>query len=594
MGGSSPLVSASQFGYRYHHDANWAVHDLNVHLDRRAWLLLTGASGSGKSTFARALNGTVPHFYGGQVAGTLQVCGIDPAEVPMSTTFRYVCCLFQDPAAQLFEPAVERELTFGLESLGLPVREIQTRVEGIATRMGITDLLQRAPQMLSGGEQQLILLAAFLTLAPQVLVLDEPMTMLDAHARQRIYGALQEVHAQGIGLVVIDHQLDRYADSATRFALMEAGTITSQGSPDGVITTLLRKPDLGVAPPPAALWWKERILPALQHHRDVDLPATARLPLTITDARQYIEQLPGEVLKDIWPPTKMHAESEPGASTKHEAVGLAPVVEWSNVTYAYTPVRAHSWLHTMSAAAWAGNALHDISSILWPDEIVALVGPNGAGKSTLLRTLNGLVRPQRGEVRVCGKRVGQRPVAELARVVGYAPQRPERLFFCSTVAEEITAGPRALGIEGTTKGWQTVLIEVLGLGAFLNRSPYTLSVGQQRRVALAAALASRPQVVALDEPTAGLDAGARAALTILLRELAAAGTAVVIVTHDIEFAAAIASRWLVLVDGRLVADDTPARIMLNDALLLEAALEPSASYQLDRWLCERLVGEYPM
>jgi energy-coupling factor transporter ATP-binding protein EcfA2 len=592
MGGSSPLVSARQFGYRYHRDAPLAVHDLNLHLDHEAWLLLTGASGSGKSTFARALNGTVPHFYGGQVTGTLNVCGIDPAEVPMSTTFRHVGCLFQDPVAQLFEPTVERELAFGLESLALPPREVGARVESIAMRMGITDLLQRAPQTLSGGEQQLILLAAFLALAPQILVLDEPMSMLDARARQRIYAALKDVHAQGTGLVVIDHQPDIYIESATHFALMEEGSITSKGSPTDVVMTLLRRPDQGVAPPPAALWWKERIMPVL--HKDVDLPATLHLPLTVRNARQYIEHLPVEILKDICPPALLQAESETHASTKHEAAGHAPLVEWSNVTYAYTSVHANSWLNTMRSTIPAGNALHNVSGMLWPGEIVALVGPNGAGKSTLLRTLNGLVRPQRGEVRVCGKPVGQRPVAELARVVGYAPQRPERLFFCSTVVEELTAGPRALGIEGTTRGWQTMLIEMLGLRTFLNHSPYTLSVGQQRRVALAAALASRPQVVALDEPTAGLDADARATLAGLLRELANAGAAVVIVTHDIEFANSIASRWLVLVAGRLVADDTPARIMMNDALLVEAALEPSASYLLDHLLYRRFVGEYTM
>ncbi len=589
MGGSPPLVAARQFGYRYHRDAPWAIHDLDMHLDQGAWLLLTGASGSGKSTLARALNGTVPHFYGGQIAGTLHVCGIDPAEVPMSTTFRRVGCLFQDPVAQLFELTVERELAFGLQSLGLPSKEIRARIERIATSMGITELLHRAPHLLSGGQQQLILLAAFLALAPQLLVLDEPVTMLDARARRRIYAALQEAHAQGTGLVVIDHQLDFYAESATRFALMADGTITSQASPTEIVTTLLRRPDLGVAPPPVVRWWKERILPALPE--DVDLSATSQLPLTRKEARQRIEHLPVEALKDIRSRLTMQAEPEPGVSPEHEAAGHPPLVEWNNVTYAYSPAHAKSWLHTTSTVAWTGNALHEVSSMIWPGEIVALVGPNGAGKSTLLRTLNGLVRPQRGDVRVCGKRVGQRPVAELARVVGYAPQRPERLFFCATVAEEVRAGPRALGIEETTSNWQAQLIESLGLGAFLNHSPYSLSLGQQRRVALAAALASRPQVVALDEPGAGLDAGAHATVTRVLRELAAAGAVVVIVTHDLEFATAIASRWLVLVAGRLLADDTPARIMMNEALLVEAALEPSASYQLDYWLHERLLGE---
>lgn len=520
----------------------------------------------------------------------------------MSATFRRVSCLFQDPAAQLFEPTVERELAFGLQSLGLPSKEIRVRIERISSRMGITDLLQRAPHSLSGGQQQLIVLAAFLALAPQLLVLDEPMTMLDARARHRIYAALQEAHIRGTGLIVIDHQLELYAESAARFALITGGAITIEGSPTEFATTLLRRSHLGVAPPPVLLWWKERILPGLQRHEQRHeaaraaasaTPTLSHLPLTRKEARRLIEQLPVEALEEMRSRVTMQGRPAPVASPQHLAAGLPPLIEWNNVSYTYPPTFAKSWLPAplMSGVTWTGNALHEVSSMIWPGEIVALVGPNGAGKTTLLRTLNGLVRPQQGEVRVCGKRTGQRPVAELAQAVGYAPQRPERLFFCATVAEELMAGPRALGIEEATRGWQTLLIEAFGLGALLNQSPYTLSLGQQRKVALAAALASRPPVVALDEPTAGLDAGAQATVTSVLREVAAAGAAVVIVTHDLEFASAIASRWLVLVAGGLLADDTPARIMKNDALLVEAALEPCASYQLDSWLSERLAGE---
>ena len=209
-------------------------------------------------------------------------------------------------------------------------------------------------------------------------------------------------------------------------------------------------------------------------------------------------------------------------------------------------------------------------------------------KLRLLRTLNGLVRPQRGEVRICGQPVGHRPVADLARIVGYAPQRPERLFFCSTVADALAAGPRALGVEEETRTWQAALIDALDLAPLLERSPYTWSAGQQRRVGLAAVLACQPQIVVLDEPTAGLDISARATLAALLRELTVRGVAIVIVTHDTEFAATLASRWLLLVAGRLLADNTPAQIMVNESLLTAAAVEPSTSHHLDRWLDHRL------
>jgi energy-coupling factor transporter ATP-binding protein EcfA2 len=322
------------------------------------------------------------------------------------------------------------------------------------------------------------------------------------------------------------------------------------------------------------------------------------VPLSSKAAQKQIERLPAEVLKGLrpTPASQILRVGRPLWESKGATRTVArstPLVEWNNITYTYTPQRKERWFGNTSIAPLVEeSALYDVSSMLWAGEIVALLGPNGAGKSTLLRTLNGLVRPQQGEVRVCGQSVRQRPVGELARVVGYAPQRPERLFFCSTVADELTAGPRALGIEAVTKAWQARLIEALDPGPLLGQPPYTLSIGQQRRVGLAAVLAAQPRVVALDEPTAALDASARATLAALLRELTATGAAIVIVTHDIDFAASIASRWLVLVAGRLVADDLPVRILANEPLLTEAALEPSAFHQLDFWLSQRLAGNY--
>ncbi|GAC1428737.1 MAG: energy-coupling factor transporter ATPase [Ktedonobacteraceae bacterium] len=587
-----PLVSAIGFGYRYHSDDPWVVHDLTISLQQGDWLVLTGASGSGKSTFASALNGIVPHFYGGQGTGMLHVCGLDPAEMPMSTTFRSVGVMFHDPTTQLLGTTVERELTFGLESMGRARHEIAAHVKRVAATLGIAHLLHREPHQLSGGEQQLVLLAAFVALAPQVLVLDEPMTMLDARARYRVRDTLRAMHSQTHGLVVVDHQLDDYGDLASHFVLMTKGTMSCQGTPREVVTTLLRNPKSGVAPPAATRWWNEYILP-VQKPRHENLP----LPLTLREAQQGIEHLPSNVLENL--PSSFPESCRPTVEqfTEKEtfciydkSAGQIPRVEWTHVTYSYTSTQGKRWsekkrVHT----AGAENALHDICEVLWPGEIVALLGPNGAGKSTLLRTLNGLVRPQQGEVRISGKQIGQRPIAELAHIVGYAPQRPERLFFCQTVAEELAVGPRALRIDMETKEWQNLLIESLELTPFLHRSPYTLSMGQQRKVGLAAVLASHPQVVALDEPTAGLDEGGRATLATLLHQLATNGVLVLVATHDIEFAATVASRWLVLVAGRLRANDTPTRVMMNSALLVDAALEPSYSYQLNMQLRQRLI-----
>ncbi|GAC1349355.1 MAG: hypothetical protein NVSMB27_21710 [Ktedonobacteraceae bacterium] len=584
MSGQEPLVSARQFGYRYHQDDPWVLRDLNMHLGEGEWLLLMGASGSGKSTFARVLNGIIPHFYGGQITGNLNVCGIDPAETPMSTTFRRVGCLFQDPTTQFLRNTVERELSFGLESSGLSIDEVRTRVINAAQRTGITHLLHRTPQTLSGGEQQLVLLTAFLAIAPQLLVLDEPLSMLDARARQRIVMELQRAHTDGIGLFVIDHQIDSYGYMPTGIALMNAGTINTKMAPAVIGATLLQQSETAVALPAATLWWTRYVLPVLKQQSDSD----TSVPLDIETVQKQLTCLPVAALQAIHSTIPRIVYSEDVQSRiRLSSAGQAPLVEWINVGYTYSSSKRESTSkHTHQPTK---KALHDINAALWPGEIVAVLGPNGAGKSTLLKTLNGLIRPQQGEVRIGGERTGNKSVAELAHVSGYAPQRPERLFFCSTVAQELAAGPRAMGISTTET--QKPLIDAFALNSLLERSPYTLSLGEQRRAGLAAVLASQPQVIALDEPTVGLDASARRALAILLRAVVDRGAVVVMVTHDIEFASATASRWLVLVDGRLVANDTPAHIMANAEVLKEAALEPSADYQLAYWLDRRVLIE---
>jgi energy-coupling factor transporter ATP-binding protein EcfA2 len=580
------LIAAEQFGYRYRRDAPWAVHDLNLRLEAGAWLVVVGASGAGKSTLARALNGTVPHFFGGQLTGTLTVCGLDPAETPMHVTVRSVGVVLQDPPAQLVESSVARELLFGLESLGLAATEMRARVEALATALEIETLLSRAPQQLSGGEQQLVLIAAFLAMEPRLLVLDEPLTMLDARARRRVLAALHAAQRRGTGLVVIDHRLDDYAGVADLCALMEAGTISEQGALSTVVDALLRRTTPPVELPAAARWWRRHLAPLLQEGPGGGV-ALQRVLL-----EEQLEQLPAPLLARLG----AHFSSQRADDRRvppGPASGEVPAVEWRNVVYAYQPGQAgRRWtpgkLLAGLPALPAEGALRGINARLWPGEVVAVLGPNGAGKSTLLRTLNGLVRPQQGAVYVDGRLVGERAVADLARCVGYAPQRPERLFFCDRLAEELLVGARALGVVQETAAWRARLVELLELGPLLECSPFALSAGQQRRLALAAVLAARPRVVALDEPTVGLDAAGRAVVANLLRELADDGATVLLATHDLEFAAAVATRWLVLVDGRLVADDRPARILADEALLRTAALDEEALPALELSLSRRL------
>ncbi len=603
-GGSGvPIISARHFGYRYRRQDPWVVQAIDLEIAAGDWLLIVGASGSGKTTLLRAFNGTVPHFYGGQVMGELLVAGHDPVTTPMRDLFHHVGVVFQDPAPQVFGATVARELAFGLESLNWSRSRIADQVQLVAHTMGIAHLLDRVPQALSGGEQQLVLLAAILALEPQLLALDEPLAMLDAHSRHRVLLALRTLRAGGTALAIIDHQLDAWADGAVpaeeglvsadstpQVMQLDTGAIVRRGSYAEVVGALADGDQdilAGVRPPAVARWWRARFADeGSAPPDDGALLRAAHPPFTLFDAGARLRR---SALHSTW------ANSAPahsrGAGQRH--VGEV-VVEWCDVVCTYAGRRDRSpahgrWFASRSVDSLPPDVVRGVSGVVRAGEVVAILGPNGAGKTTLLRTLNGLVRPITGEVRILGQPVGDRAVADLARFVGYAAQRPEQMLFNPTVAHEIAAGPRALGILSATAQWRATLTTALGLDDLLEAAPFTLSFGQQRRVGIAAALAAHPRIVALDEPTAGLDAPGRAGLVDIIQDLAATGIALLIVTHDAEFAAQTASRWLVMCNGEILADDTPDAIMARPDLLDAAAIEPDPAFLLDAQLA-RLSG----
>jgi energy-coupling factor transporter ATP-binding protein EcfA2 len=322
--------------------------------------------------------------------------------------------------------------------------------------------------------------------------------------------------------VVAEHRLADVVSDATRMIVLAHGQIVADGQPESVLSHDL------------AGW-------------GLDAPVTIE-PVR-SSASDVVNPLSG----------KVEAGPEPDAiegwpSMAHRTRDAEPVVEWDDVWF---DRGGHPVLRGVNLAAEAGD-------------LVALLGPNGAGKTTLLHHANGLLRPRQGTVRVLGRPVGRRPVSELAGTVGLVVQQPERMFFAPTVREEIAAGPRALG--RVDQAWSAQLVERLGLTPLLDRVPQRLSAGEQRRVALASVLAARPRALVLDEPTAGQDAAGRRSLETLLRDATATGTAVVLATHDTDWALSLCPWWAVLAEGRIVAGGTPAVVCARPEILALAHL----------------------
>jgi energy-coupling factor transport system ATP-binding protein len=510
------VIEIAGLRYAYPGAARPALAGIDLSVAAGERLLVAGPSGSGKSTLLRCLDGLVPHFHGGTLAGRLRVAGRDPVAAAPAGMAAVVGLVFQDPEAQLVAQRVEDEVAFALENHGLPPAEIGRRVGETLERLGAAALARRRVDTLSGGERQRVALAAALALRPALVALDEPTSQLDPGGVAALLDLLAGLHrAEGLTLVVAEHRLGRVIEHADRACLFPAAGAPPEIGPPATVLA-----DSDLAPPVArlgrALGW--------------DPP-----PLTLGEARRRLAEDPRwrERLAAI------RTQAPSSASTPGEPVLLA-----RGLRYRYP--------------ASGAEALAGADVKVRRGEVVALLGANGSGKSTLLKALVGLVRPDSGEVEALGRPLAGRPVHEIARGVGLVPQNPGRLLFADRVADEVRFTRRAHGLPEGDPG---ALLARLGIAHLAGADPRDLSGGERQRAAIAAILAAEPPALLLDEPTRGLDAPAKAGLARLLKGLAAGGAAVVVATHDAELVAACATRAALLDAGRVTADGPPAEVL---------------------------------
>ncbi len=542
----SVTLSLEGVSYRYPAAKSRTLCEVTLNIPRGQTVLLAGASGSGKSTFCRICTGLIPHFHGGELSGQVFVDGLDTRKHPVFRLFGHAGLVFQNPDAQIFNQTVEAELAYGLESLGLASDEIERRLAWASDLAGLAPLLSRPPHALSGGEKQRVALGAILSLQPRLLLLDEPFTHLDPEGAQALCDVLQAVRAEGMSVIVIEHRLHELIADVDRLIVLHEGHVAADGPPRQVLRQDISK--YGINLPPLVRFFRDSGLEGI--------------PLTV---REALECLKGENL-----PGTMKIDHLSSVKTRLERLeGEGRIVEMKGVWFDYGgfPV------------------LRGVDLNLSRGECVALVGRNGAGKTTLIKHLNALLRPGQGTVKVIGRSTSKTPVAELARHVGFAWQNPNDQLFQSNVREEVLTGPKAL--RAYDPAWCHQLFERFDLYPLLDRSPFQLSEGQKKRVSFAAALAVQPELVVLDEPTAGQDEPFRRALGRLIKELRSEGRTVILVTHDLEFAADHASRWIVLADRVIVADGSPEEVMSEKGAMEKAGLRPTQRYELMEALFEK-------
>jgi energy-coupling factor transport system ATP-binding protein len=505
------MIRFERVGFRYAEAPGPVLTGVDLEIDEGELCLVVGRTGTGKSTLLRAVNGLVPHFTGGTLSGRLSVAGRDTRDHPPRDLADVVGYVGQDPRAGFVTDRVEEELAYGMESLGLAPAVMRRRVEETLDLLGLEAVRDRPLATLSGGQAQRVAIGSVLAAHPRVLVLDEPTSALDPVGAEDVLAILQRlVHDLGLTVMLAEHRLERVIHLADSVVLLPGGgRPVAYGPASSIMATS------PVAPPVVRLGRAAGWSP---------------LPLSVRDARRAAAPLRA----------RLAAPDAAGPARP----GGDPVAR----------------VHGLQVRYGAVAALRGADLAVARGEVVAVMGRNGAGKSSLLSALVGLVRPAAGRVEVLGAVPHALRAREMVRRAGLVPQDPSDLLYAETVADECRAADRDMAApEGSCRE----LFGRLAPDVADTAHPRDLSEGQRLSLALAVILTGRPPLVLLDEPTRGLDYAAKERLVGILRELSGDGHAIVLATHDVELAAEVATRAVVIAEGEVVTDGPTEEVLVS-------------------------------
>ncbi|MBP3243399.1 MAG: ABC transporter ATP-binding protein [Ruminococcus sp.] len=481
-----------------------AVREVSFSLERGELAVLCGATGCGKSTLLRTLKRELAPL--GEVSGEVMFCGEKLGELSERRSASGIGFVMQRPEQQIVTDKVWHELAFGLENLGVPPKEIARRTAEMASYFGIGDWFDRDVSQLSGGQKQLLNLAAVLVMQPELLILDEPTAQLDPIAAADFIATLKRLCSDfSLTILIAEHRLEDLVPLCDRLLVMEQGRLIADAAPAEVLGDLGGRPEVMAGMPAASRLFAM-------------LGGEGKSPLTVREGRNFIEQNYGNSVRSL-------------EEKEYTALEI-PALEFREVCFRYSR-EGKDILDGMSLKVWQG-------------ELLCILGGNGSGKTTSLRAAAGLIRPYSGKIEIFGKKLGKYREQSLYReCLAMMPQDVQTVFLRNTLREEL---------EECGADWKSLPFD---LSPLLDKHPYDLSGGQQQLAALAKVLASKPKLLLLDEPTKGLDAQAKSEFTGVLRRLKAEGVTICAVTHDVEFAAEAADRCAMFFGGRIVSEGTP-------------------------------------
>ena len=541
----TPIIEFKDYTFKYRSQVEPTLRHVNLTINAGEKVLIVGPSGSGKSTLAHCINGLVPFSFPGESTGSLTVSGKDPAKEGIFGMSKLVGTVLQDTDGQFIGLTVAEDIAFALENDCVPQEELFQRVDEVAETVDVKFLLDHAPTELSGGQKQRVSMAGVMIDDVDILLFDEPLANLDPATGKRAIDLIDKISkTTGKTVLIIEHRLeDALYRDVDRIVVVGEGEIVADMKPDELLCTDVLEKE-GIREP--------LYITALKHAGCTVKPETLPQHIESMELAPYRERVQGWFQKAELPPERQRTES---------------MLEVEGLSFSYVPGK---------------KVLQDINFRIEKGEMVSIVGKNGAGKSTLSNLICGFITPNSGKILLEGEDISGLSIKERGEVIGLVMQNPNQMISKPMIFDEVALGLAVRGVpEEEIKERVHETLKICGLYPFRNWPVSALSFGQKKRVTIASILVMNPRVLILDEPTAGQDFRHYTEIMEFLKDInERLGITIIMITHDMHLMLEYTDRAIVIADGRLIADDAPARVLTDSQIADRAYLKETSLYEL--------------
>ena len=534
------MISFKNFSFKYNNVVDKTLKNIDLTINKGEKVLIVGPSGSGKSTLSHCINGLIPFSYNGEIEGELIIDNIKPYEESLSDVSKKVGTILQDQDSQFIGLSVGEDVAFNFENNAMPLNEMKVKVIDALELVNMVDFIDHSPYELSGGQKQRVSLAGVLGSDAEVLLFDEPLANLDPASGKEIMQLINDIHEKtNKTIIIVEHRIEDVLEQPfDKVIVVNKGKVQGFGTPDEILKSDLLKNN-GLREP---LYLEAMKLAGC------DISGSENLKdLTNIDEKNK------EVLKN-W----FNNET----SNKDSIIKEEKILEVKNLAFSYDGIK---------------NTINDVSFHLNKGEILAVLGNNGAGKSTLCRLITGILKPQKGSIFLNNQCIDSWSIKQKGSSIGYVMQNPNQMISQHMIKDEIALGLKCRNYskEEIDKKVEEVL-KICGLYPYRNWPVSALSYGQKKRVTIASILAINPEVIILDEPTAGQDYKHYTEFMEFIKELSAQGISIILITHDMQLTLEYCHRAVVLSGGEKIADDKPSNILTDENIIKKANLKETS------------------